>query len=102
VTVTGQIQCSQDLQASIGLDLTQVVGRFWTISGGGGTGVECLEAEGTADFSLTFYPWSGKFAPGHARIQGYADTYMCTGEPDAEECFYDSVAIGPMNVRLTR
>ncbi len=98
VTVAGQVDCSQDLQASVWIELTQVVGRLWTISGGGATEVECLAADGSANFGVSFYAWSGKFAPGPARLQGFAETGYCT----EEECFFDGVAIGPMPVRLTR
>jgi hypothetical protein len=97
VTVAGRISCSQDIDAYVYVDLSQVVGRISTISGGGATEVECLAADGSADFSLSFYAWSGKFAGGQARLQGVAETAVCT----EEECQFDAIAFGPTNVRLS-
>ena len=98
VTVAGRVECSQDLQASVWVEMTQVVGRLFTIAGGGSTDVECLAADGTAAFSLSFSAWSGRFAPGPARLQGSADAWSCT----EEDCSFDSIEIGPMRVRLSR
>jgi hypothetical protein len=97
VTVAGRISCSQDVDAYVWIELSQVVGRTSTISGGGATEVQCLAADGSADFSLSFYAWSGRFAGGNARIQGFAETYACT----EEDCLYDTVSFGPTNVRLS-
>jgi hypothetical protein len=97
VSVTGSVSCSQDVSAYVWVDLSQVVGRLYTISGGGDTAVECRAADGSAQFSVSFYAWSGKFAGGQARIQGFAQTYACSGE----DCLYDTVSFGPTNVRLS-
>jgi hypothetical protein len=97
VTVAGRISCSQDVDAYVWIELSQVVGRTSTISGGDATEVQCLAADGSADFSLSFYAWSGRFAGGNARIQGFAETYACT----EEDCLYDTVSFGPTNVRLS-
>ena len=98
VTVTGRVECSQDLEAYVWGDVSQVVGRVWTVSGGGDTTVECLAADGSADFSVSFYAGSGKFVPGRARLEAFADTGYCT----EEECFYDDVSTGTLIVRLSR
>src|SRR5215213_6076091 len=62
LTLNGSIACSQDLTASVGADVTQVVGRFHTIRGFGSTEVGCLAADGSAVFSMSFYADEGKFA----------------------------------------
>jgi hypothetical protein len=97
VTVAGRVECSQDVDAYVWAEVSQVVGRTSTISGGNATEVQCLAADGSAGFSLSFYAWSGKFAGGQARVQGGAETAVCT----EEECFFDAVAFGPTNVRLS-
>jgi hypothetical protein len=97
VTVTGRVDCSQDLTASIWVDISQVVGRTATISGGGEATAECLASTGSAPFSVAFYAWSGRFAGGPARVEGFAETGVCTDEA----CLYDVVQFGPTNVRLS-
>jgi hypothetical protein len=98
VTVAGQIDCSQDLEAFVWVEVSQVVGRVWTVYGSGETLVDCLASDGSTDFSVSFYAGNGKFVPGRARLAGFAETGYCT----EEECFYDDVEIGPMTMRLRR
>lgn len=99
VTITGQIGCSQDLEAVwIGTSLSQVVGRFHTIWGWGSTEASCLAADGVASFEVAFYADNGRFAPGSARLNASADVFFCT----EENCFGDSVSTGDLLVRLGR
>ena len=98
VTISGEISCSQDLHASVGVGLTQVVGRLSSLSGDGWTDIECAAADEAAGFSVEFYAWSGRFAPGHARLSAYAYTETCT----EEECFFDSISLENASIRLTR
>jgi hypothetical protein len=97
VTVTGSVACSQDINGYVDVYLSQVVGRLNTISGEGYTEFQCLAANGTAPFSLSVSPYSGKFAGGSATIQGYAYTYTCTDV----ECFDDFVSVAPTTIRLS-
>jgi len=62
VTATGTVTCSAELAGIfVGVDLSQVVGRFHTINGGGGTAVDCPApaAEGehsSASYTLLILP----------------------------------------------
>ena len=99
VTLNGTITCNQDLTASVGVEATQVVGRFNTIRGFGWQEVTCsgtIATPGTARFSLSFFADQGKFAPGNVRISAYADTFVC-GE---FECVGDFATFGPATLRL--
>ncbi len=96
VTLAGSITCSQDLDAFVFVDLAQVVGRFNTIRGFGDTSVSCLAAEGSATFTVSFFADQGKFAPGAARVQAFAETGFCTDV----ECFFDDASYGPASIRL--
>ena len=79
VTATGTITCSAELAGIfVGVDLSQVVGRFHTINGSGGTAVDCPApaAEGEpsiASYSVLVIPWEGKFAGGSAWVSAFAD-----------------------------
>lgn len=96
VTLTGSISCTQDLDAWVYVDATQVVGRFNTIRGWGYTSVGCLAADGHAGFSMSFFADQGKFAPGAVRISAGAYTWFC----DDVDCFYDFASFGPASIRL--
>jgi hypothetical protein len=98
VTLTGSISCSQDVEAYVSAELTQVVGRFHTISGWGGTlnPVTCLAANGTAGFSFSFFPYEGKFAAGTARVTAMAQAGFC----DEVACSIDEASYGPASLRL--
>ena len=98
VTITGQIQCSADLDAFVWVDVNQVAGRHWTIQGGAETQVGCLAADGSAAFQVSFYASNGKFVPGRSRLEGFAETGSCT----EEECLFDDVTFGPVGIRLAR
>jgi hypothetical protein len=98
VTLQGSITCSQDLNAFIWADVSQVVGRFNTIRGTGGQEVACSAATGTALFSLTVPADQGKFAPGSVQVGAFADTGFC----DEFDCYDDSAFFGPVGVRLSR
>src|SRR2546423_4226431 len=97
VTVTGSVDCSQDVNGYVDISVSQVVGRLNTIYGEGYTEFQCLAANGSAPFSLSVSPYSGKFAGGSATIAGYAEAFVCTDV----ECFKDSVSVGPTSVRLS-
>ena len=98
VTLTGSVNCSQDVDVSVYVELTQVVGRFHTIYGSGGTlaPVTCLAADGTAAFSLSFFPYEGKFAAGTARVAATAQAGSC----DDVGCTIDTASYGPASLRL--
>jgi hypothetical protein len=99
VTISGRIQCSQDLtQLSVYAGAEQLVGRLNLISGSGGDELDCVAEAGTADWSVSFYAWNGKFAPGQARVGASAFVFFCT----EEECFEDGVETGVLLLRLTR
>lgn len=96
VTLVGSITCTQDLEASVFVDLAQVVGRFNTIRGFGFASVSCLAVDGSASFTMSFFADQGKFAPGAARVQASADTGFC----DEVDCFFDEASYGPASIRL--
>ncbi len=96
VTLAGSITCTQDLDALVFVDLAQVVGRFNTIRGFGDASVSCLATEGSASFTVSFFADAGKFAPGAARVQAFAETGFCTDV----ECFFDDASYGPASIRL--
>jgi hypothetical protein len=96
VTLTGAIECSQDLTADVFVDISQVVGRFNTIRGFGYASVSCLAADGSAPFTMSLFADQGKFAGGSARLSAFAETGSC----DDVECFFDSVSYGPATLRL--
>jgi hypothetical protein len=96
VTLAGAITCTQDLDASVGIDLAQVVGRLHTITGFGGTSVSCLASEGSASFTVSFFPDQGKFAPGTARVEAFAETGFCNDV----DCFFDDASYGPASIKL--
>ena len=96
VTLAGSITCTQDLDASVFVDIAQVVGRLNTIRGFGYTSVSCLAAVGSASFTVSFFADFGKFAPGSARVEGFAETVSC----DDVDCFFDDAAFGPASIRL--
>ena len=98
VTLTGSIDCTQDLEAGVFVDLAQVVGRFNTIRGFGFTTVGCLATAGHAAFSMSFLADQGKFAPGGARVSAGADVFVC--DEVTGECFEDFVSYGPASIRL--
>ena len=99
VTIAGEIACSQDLHdTSVWVDVTQVVGRLSSLSGSNGTSLDCLAEDGSASWSLSFYAYEGRFAPGKARLEAFAEVGFCTDE----ECFFDSVSTGTMEIRLRR
>jgi hypothetical protein len=98
VTLHGSITCAQDLTAFVWADVTQAVGRFNTIRGGGGDEVVCAAATGTAPFSLTVRSDQGRFAPGTVQVSAYADSGFC----DDVDCYDDAAFFGPAGVRLTR
>ena len=98
VTLHGTIGCSKDVTVWVTGNVAQVVGRFHTIVGNGGAMISCLAAKGTAAFALTVRAEQGKFAPGRARIDAFADTSVC----DEFDCLDDSVSFGPVAMRLTR
>ena len=98
-TVSGTISCSQDLSgAFVFVELDQVVGRFHTLRGWGGTSVDCLAADGSAVWTLTVQPDQGKFANGRATIGASAEIDVC----DEFDCYGDFVSVGPMPIRLGR
>lgn len=96
VTLTGSITCTQDVDASVSVDLAQVVGRFNTIRGFGFTSVSCLAAEGSASFTVSFFAEQGKFAAGAARVQAFAETGFCNDV----DCFFDQATYGPASIQL--
>ena len=98
VTMNGSITCTQDLTAFVEVDVSQVVGRFNTIRGFGGTEVTCLAADGTASFSTSFFADQGKFAPGNVTVNAFADVSFC----DEVDCFDDSAFFGPATIHLGR
>jgi hypothetical protein len=96
-TVSGTITCSQDLNgAFVFVELDQVVGRFHTLRGYGGTPVDCAAADGSASWSVTIQPDQGKFANGRATIGASAEIDLC-GEDD---CVFDFASVGPETIRL--
>jgi hypothetical protein len=97
VTVTGSVACSQDVNGYVGVYVSQVVGRLNTIYGEGYAEFQCLAANGSAPFSVSVAPYSGKFAGGSATIGGYANASVCT----EVECFDDFVSVDPTTVRLS-
>jgi len=100
VTLTGSIDCSQDIQAYVGADAAQVVGRFNTIRGFGDVyPVTCLAADGRASFTMSFFADQGKFAPGSVRVSAYADVGFC--DDNTGECFDEFASFGPASIRLT-
>jgi hypothetical protein len=96
VTLAGSVTCTQDLDASVSVDLAQVVGRLNTIRGSGFTSVSCLAAVGSASFTVSFFADFGKFAPGSARVDAFAETGFCNDV----DCFFDDAAFGPASIRL--
>lgn len=96
VTLTGSVSCSQDVEAYVYAELTQVVGRFHTIRGWGQTPVTCLAANGTAGFSFSIFPYDGKFAGGTARVTAVAEAGFC----DEFECVIDYESYGPASLGL--
>jgi hypothetical protein len=98
-TVSGTIDCSQDLTgAFVSVELDQVVGRFHTLRGWGGTPVDCLAADGSATWTLTIQPDQGKFANGRAVVSAFAEIDVCTDV----DCFSDAAGLGPVSIRLGR
>lgn len=98
-SVSGSIACSRDLErVDIYVELSQPVGRFHSVSGGGNTQVACLATDGEAGFSLQVWPYGGKFAGGSAFVYASAGVFFCT----EEDCFGDDVQFGPASVRPTR
>ena len=98
-TVNGTIACSKDLSGVfVGAELDQVVGRFHTLRGWGGTSVDCAAADGSAPWSLTIQADQGKFANGRATLGASADYGFC----DDVDCYDDAVFIGPSTIRLGR
>ena len=96
-TVSGTIACSQDLNgAFVYAELDQVVGRFHTLRGWGGTPVDCAAADGSAPWSLTIQPDQGKFANGPATIGASAEIDLC----DEYDCVSDFASVGPQTIRL--
>ncbi len=98
VTLRGSITCGQDLTAFIWADVSQRVGRFHTIRGGGGQEVSCSAATGTAVFSLAISTDEGKFAPGSVQVRAFADSGFC----DEFDCYDGSAFFGPAGLRLAR
>jgi len=98
-TVNGTITCSQDVQgAFVVVEIDQVVGRFHTLRGWGGTAVDCSASTGSAPWTLTVQPDAGKFAGGRATLGAFAEVDLCTDE----DCLSDGVAIGPLSIKLGR
>src|SRR5262245_29522846 len=98
-TVSGTISCSQDLTGVfVSAEIDQVVGRFHTLRGWGGTAVDCAAADGSAPWTLVIQPDQGKFANGRATIFAFGDVSFC----DEFECYDDSVAVGPLAIQLGR
>jgi hypothetical protein len=98
-TVSGTVSCSQDLtDVFVNAELDQVVGRFHTLRGWGGTDVACLAADGTAAWTLTIQPDQGKFANGRATIAANGDAFTC----DEFDCYDDFIGVGPTAIRLGR
>jgi hypothetical protein len=96
-TLSGTISCSQDLDGVfVGAELDQVVGRFTTLRGWGGTMISCSAADGTAAWSTSFGPDQGKFAAGSGTVSGYAEAGSCTDV----DCFFDIVFVGPQTMHL--
>jgi hypothetical protein len=98
-TVSGTITCSQDLTGVfVGAEIDQVVGRFHTLRGWGGTSVDCLAADGSAAWTLTIQPDQGKYANGGATLSAYAEIDFC----DEFDCYGDFASFGPAPIRLGR
>jgi hypothetical protein len=98
-TIRGTIECSQDLTgAFVSVELDQVVGRFHTLRGWGGTSVDCLVADGVAAWTLTIQPDQGKFANGGAVVSAFAEIDVCTDV----DCLSDAAGLGPVSIRLGR
>lgn len=100
MTLTGSVSCTQDVEGFVYVDVAQVVGRFNTIRGWGGTSFSCLAADGSADFSMSFLADQGKFAPGAVRVSAGAETGYCDVVGEVEECFYDSALFGPASLKI--
>lgn len=99
VTISGEIECSEDVHdVNVGAGAEQLVGRLNVISGSAGTSLDCAADPGLASWSVSFYGYNGKFAPGNARVGASAFVFFCTDE----ECFEDGVETGVLSVRLTR
>jgi hypothetical protein len=96
-TVSGTISCSQDLTGVfVSAEIDQVVGRFHTLRGWGGTVVDCSAADGTAGWTMTIQPDQGKYANGRATINAAADVSFC----DDVDCYDDSAFFGPADIHL--
>ena len=99
VTVTGSVSCTEDLGASVEVQLAQVVGRFHTIRSVGSTTLDCLAADGRGTFSISLLADEGKFAAGPARISAIAFGYVCDPEvPDGCLGAFDDY--GPASIQL--
>jgi hypothetical protein len=98
-TVSGTISCSQDVSdVFVGAQLDQVVGRFHTVRGWGGTTVSCSAVEGIAAWTAIVRADQGKFAGGNATA--YAEGYveLCIDV----DCSVDYASVGPQAIRLGR
>jgi hypothetical protein len=81
VTVSGTITCSRAPRAWAYVVLRQAVGRL-ILTGEGDMDEQGVACDGTAvPWSLSFYAWNGRFAPGNATVSVYASAcnrYICT------------------------
>lgn len=108
VSVSGEVTCEVDFDTvSAYVDLSQLVGRLFTIRGFGYADVgACAAADGAASFTMSFSADSGRFAPGKAqiRVEAYGEG-GCHEDPVTGDYYCDNsgwASHGPMTIRLGR
>jgi hypothetical protein len=106
VAVSGVVTCEVDFDSvSAYVDLSQLVGRLFTVRGWGYADIAgCAAADGTASFSMSFYGESGRFAPGTAkiRVEAYGEG-GCHEDPETGDYSCENAgwaSHGPMAIRL--
>jgi hypothetical protein len=106
VTVSGEITCEVDFEWTFAqVELSQVVGRLFTVRGWGWADPDgCTAADGAVAFSTSFYAESGRFAPGKAQvtIEAYGEG-GCSEDPETGEYNCENwgwASHGPLPIRL--
>jgi hypothetical protein len=106
VTVSGEVTCEVDFDwVGAGVDLSQVVGRLFTIRGWGWADPGgCEAADGAVPFTMSFTADSGRFAPGKAqvRVEAWGEG-GCMDDPETGDYTCETwgeAFHGPLPVRL--
>jgi hypothetical protein len=108
VTVTGEVTCEADFDyVSAYVDLSQLVGRLFTVRGSGYVDPGgCAAADGSVSFTISFYADSGKFAPGRAqiRVEAYGEG-GCFEDPETGDYYCETfgwASHGPDSILIGR